>query len=121
MTGPSVTVAIPVLNEAKHIERCLEAVLSQTYDNVVEVLVVDGGSTDGTRSLALSVEGVAVLDNPRRIQAAALNVALEAAKGDVMIRVDGHCLPESDYIKRCVSDLEDHQRRHGRRRDDTSG
>jgi glycosyltransferase involved in cell wall biosynthesis len=106
MTGPSVTVAIPVLNEANHIEQCLEAVRVQTYDNIVEILVIDGGSADDTRSLARSFDGVEVLDNPRRIQSAALNVALDVAKGDVMVRVDGHCQLESDYIERCVSDLE---------------
>jgi glycosyltransferase involved in cell wall biosynthesis len=104
-TAPTVTVAVPVLNEADHIGACLDAIDSQTYTNVVEVLVIDGGSSDGTPALA-ERPGVRVLHNPRRIQAAALNRALEAAKGDVLVRVDGHCVIAPDYVERCVDALE---------------
>ena len=102
---PTVTVAIPVLNEEANIDACLDAVSHQTYRNVVEVLVVDGGSTDRTREVAARRPGVRVIDNPRRIQAAALNIALTEAKGEVFVRVDGHCLIASDYVERCVEVL----------------
>lgn len=102
---PTVTVALPVLNEEATIGACLDAVLAQTYPNVVEVLVVDGGSTDRTRDLAARRPGVRVVDNPRRIQAAALNIALTEAKGEVLVRVDGHCLVAVDYVERCVEVL----------------
>jgi succinoglycan biosynthesis protein ExoA len=105
MTRPTVTVAIPVLNERAHIDRCLESVESQTYDNVVEILVVDGGSTDDTRPRAARHRGVRVLDNPKRIQAAGLNVALKEAAGDIVVRVDGHCILAPDYVERCVDAL----------------
>jgi glycosyltransferase involved in cell wall biosynthesis len=100
----TVTIAVPVLNEEHHIEACLDAIAEQTYPNIVEVLVIDGGSTDRTRELALRL-GATVLDNPRRIQSAALNVALEEAKGDVFVRVDGHCEVARDYVERCVQAL----------------
>ena len=102
---PTVTIAIPVLNEAEHIEACLDAVAAQTYDRIVDVIVVDGGSTDATRSLVEQRPGVRLLDNPRRIQAAALNIALAEAKGEVFVRVDGHCLIAPDYVERCVEAL----------------
>ena len=89
---PAVTIAIPVLNEERHIEACLDAIAQQTYEQIREVLVVDGGSTDRTRELAQRHRRVRVLDNPRRIQAAALNIALHAAEGEVVVRVDGHCV-----------------------------
>lgn len=104
--GPTVTVAIPVLNEAAHIERCLDAVDLQTYPNIVEVLVVDGGSTDDTVRLAQRHPRVRVVANPRRIQAAALNLALAEARGEVFVRVDGHCEIAPDYVTSCVSALE---------------
>lgn len=103
---PTVTIAIPVLNEAEHIDDCLDAVAAQTYDGIVEVLVVDGGSTDATREIIAGRPGVRLLENPRRIQAAALNVALAEAKGDVFVRVDGHCVIAQDYVERCVEALE---------------
>ncbi len=109
MTGatsePTVTIAIPVLNEADHIEACLDAVADQTYGGIVEVLVVDGGSTDTSRSLVSDRPGVRLLDNPRRIQAAALNIALAEANGEVFVRVDGHCQIAPDYVERCVEAL----------------
>ncbi|MEO7442883.1 MAG: glycosyltransferase, partial [Acidimicrobiales bacterium] len=62
------TVVVPVLNEEKDIagcveaiEACLDAVAAQTYERIVEVLVVDGGSTDLTRSIVESRLGVRLL------------------------------------------------------------
>jgi glycosyltransferase involved in cell wall biosynthesis len=104
---PTVSVVIPVLNEEKHIEECLDAVAAQTYPEIVEVLVVDGGSTDETRALVAGRGGlVRLLDNPRRIQAAALNIALGHARGAVIVRVDGHCTIAPDYVERCVEALQ---------------
>lgn len=103
--GPTVTIAIPVLDEAAHIDACLDAVEAQTYGRIVEVLVVDGGSADATRAIVGRRPGVRLLDNPRRIQAAALNVALAEAAGDVFVRVDGHCEIAPDYVARCVDAL----------------
>jgi glycosyltransferase involved in cell wall biosynthesis len=103
---PTVTIAIPVLNEAEAIEACLDAVAAQTYDRIVEVLVVDGGSTDDTRAIVADRPGIRLIDNPRRIQAAALNIALAEAKGDVFVRVDGHCQIAPDYVEQCIEALE---------------
>lgn len=107
MTEITVTVAVPVLNEALHLDACLDAIDRQTYRHVIEVLVIDGGSTDATRSIAAGHRNVRVLDNPHRIQSAALNVALDEAKGDVIVRVDGHCVIADDYVERCVAALEE--------------
>lgn len=111
MTGdpaaPLVTVAVPVYNEETHIGGCLDALSAQTYIGVIEIVVVDGGSTDRTREVvARSGGNVRLLDNPRRIQSAALNVALRAARGEVFVRVDGHCVVDPDYVERCVQTLE---------------
>src|SRR5262245_57975890 len=102
---PTVTVLIPTYQEAAAIDRCLDAVAAQTYQRVVEVLVVDGRSTDDTRERAAAHPGVTVLDNPRRIQAAALNTGIEAATGDVIVRVDGHCTIAPDYVEAAVTAL----------------
>jgi len=107
---PRVTVVMPVYNEAAFIERTLGAVLSQDYPaDRLEALVVDGGSTDATRALVAAIASadprVRLLDNPGRIQARAMNVALDHAQGEIIVRVDGHTLIAPDYVRRCVDPL----------------
>jgi glycosyltransferase involved in cell wall biosynthesis len=101
---PTVTVAIPVLDEAEHLETTLDSIRAQTYPFIMEVIVVDGGSTDHTREIARGYEGLAIrlVDNPGRAQAPALNIALREARGELFVRVDGHCALEPDYVASCV-------------------
>ena len=99
------TVAVPVLNEERHLRACLESIVAQTYRGELEILVVDGGSTDGSRAIAASFPEVRVLENPRRLQAAALNIALDAASGDVFVRVDGHSTIGPEFVERSVEAL----------------
>jgi succinoglycan biosynthesis protein ExoA len=106
LSRPTVTVAVPVLDEEWHLAECLEAVAAQSYPDIVEVLVVDGGSTDRTREIAEGFPLVRVLDNPRRIRPAGLNVAIAAAKGEVFVRVDARTVIAPDYVERCVAALE---------------
>lgn len=105
-TGPTVTILIPTYQESAAIDGCLAAIERQDYPNIVETLVVDGRSEDDTRERAAAHPGVTVLDNPDRVQAFALNVGIAAAKGDVIVRVDGHCTIADDYVSRCVDALE---------------
>jgi len=111
LPAPFVTVIMPIRNEAGFIERSLGAVLAQDYPaDRLEVLVVDGMSTDGTREkvqawLAL-YPNLRLLDNPGRIVPTGLNAGLREARGEVIIRVDGHCEIAPDYVRRCVELLE---------------
>ena len=110
---PFVTVIMPVRNESGFIARSLGAVLDQDYPSGrMEVLVADGMSDDGTRAqveaLARSRNGtrVEVVDNPGRIVPTGFNAALARARGDVIVRVDGHTIVEPDYVRACVEALE---------------
>jgi glycosyltransferase involved in cell wall biosynthesis len=102
----TVSIIMPVLNEASMLRRCLEAVESQDYPHVVEIVLADGGSTDATREIAAGFEGVRIVDNPRRSRPAGLNAALANATGDIVVRVDARTLLEPDYVSRCVDALE---------------
>ncbi len=104
---PTVTVGLPVLNEESHLPDCLEAVLGQSYPNIVEVLVADGGSTDLTRAIVEDCpdDRVRLLDNPRRIRPAGLNVAIAAATGEIFVRVDARTKLAPDYVEQCVEAL----------------
>jgi succinoglycan biosynthesis protein ExoA len=109
---PFVTVAMPCLNEEAYIERCLQSVFAQSYPaDRFEVLVADGGSTDGTRMIleriAHSEPRLRILDNPKKLQAPALNRILEASRGEVLVRMDVHCEYASDYVQSAVRALEE--------------
>lgn len=107
---PLVSVIMPVRNERAFIERSLGAVLEQDYPvDRLEILVVDGMSEDGTREYIQSCQeeqlNLYLLDNPGRIAPTGLNIGIRQAKGDVVIRVDGHCEIAPDYVRRCVQHL----------------
>lgn len=102
-----VTIVLPTLQERAAITDCLDSLLAQDHPNVVEVLVVDGGSTDGTRELvARRGHPVRLVDNPRVTAAAAMNVGLAEAGTDVVVRADAHTVYARDYVRRCVEVLE---------------
>ncbi|OJY15885.1 MAG: hypothetical protein BGO98_24805 [Myxococcales bacterium 68-20] len=112
-TTPLVTIAIPCFNEEHHIQACLEDVFAQDYPvESIEVLVGDGMSTDRTREILEEIAErrpgrVRVIDNPRRLQSAGMNVMIEAAKGDIIVRMDVHARYAPDYVSQCVAVLEE--------------
>jgi succinoglycan biosynthesis protein ExoA len=111
---PTVSIIIPVRDEERFIEACLASVLAQDYPaDRVEILLVDGRSTDRTRELAAGVlagriaEGSArILDNPRRIAPTAMNIGISASTGDVIVRADGHTVLPPDYVRLSVEVLQ---------------
>lgn len=109
MADPFVTVIMPVRNEEAFIARSLGAVLSQRYPaDRLDVLVADGQSDDRTRQIIASLPGserVRVIENPQRRQAFGLNLALRQARGDIIVRVDGHTIIAPDYVRQCVQAL----------------
>jgi len=111
-TCPFVSIIMPVRNEADFLPESLGAVLSQDYPrDRMEVFVVDGMSTDLTRDIVAEMaarhprHSVKVVGNPGRIVATGLNAALALARGEVIVRVDGHCRIAEDYVSRCVEHI----------------
>jgi len=108
---PVVTVAIPCLNEERHIEACLADVFAQDYPATrLDVLVGDGMSTDRTRQILAVVVAqrpgaLRVIDNPRRLQAAAMNAMIAEARGEIIVRMDVHARYATDYVRQCVAVL----------------
>lgn len=102
---PMVSVVVPCRNEERHIVQCLSSVLSTTYPaSRVEILVVDGNSSDKTAALVKSVAAfsrhipIRMIQNPRLLQASAMNIGIAEAKGDIVVRIDAHSTINSDYI-----------------------
>jgi len=105
-TAPRVSVIVPARNEAETIEACIRSILAQAAPGGLEVIVADGRSTDDTARLARSA-GAIVVDNPAGITPAGLNAALNAARGEVIVRFDGHSEMPYGYIAASVRALEE--------------
>lgn len=110
---PCVSVVIPCLNEAAHIGSCLDALAAQTaMPAPMEVLVVDGGSTDGTRDILAAresaMDGLRVLDNPQRITPVAMNLGIAAARSEVVVILGAHAEVAPDFVRRNLDALSAH-------------
>jgi glycosyltransferase involved in cell wall biosynthesis len=111
-THPRVSVVVPCRNEERFIRSCLERILATTYPlHDLEILIADGRSDDATRAIVTEMAArhpqLRLLDNPRRITPAALNVAIRAAQGEIVVRMDAHAFFPPDYIGRLVSALDE--------------
>lgn len=108
-TRPTVSVVVPVRDEAAGLRTLVADVLAQDYAELAEIWFVDGGSRDGTREalaeLAARDARVRVLSNERRGTAAGLNMALRRATGDVVMRMDAHARYRADVVRVCVEAL----------------
>jgi succinoglycan biosynthesis protein ExoA len=108
-----VSVVVPMRNEASTIEACLASLLGSRLPEGIdlEILVLDGGSSDASPVMVAALgerdPRVRLLDNPDRLQAAAINRALDHARGDVLLRADAHSLYAEDYVAECVRLLEE--------------
>ena len=109
-----VSVIVPCFNERSTISLLLMAIVEQMYPlSDLEVVIADGMSTDGTRQAIHSFSSehpeltIRLIDNPQRIIPAALNRAIQVARGEVIIRLDAHSIPNQDYVERCLTILED--------------
>jgi succinoglycan biosynthesis protein ExoA len=108
--APLISVIVPCRNEENFIEPCLQDILNfERPDGGIEVLVLDGLSDDGTREKVRKFAEIhqefRFLDNPRLITPSALNIGIEKARGEVIIRLDVHTRYAPNYLKACIKVL----------------
>ena len=110
---PKVTIVIPCYNEEKTIRMLLDALARQTYPLAkMEAVIADGMSEDNTKGVIAEFQAqnpelpVRVVDNPKRHIPAALNIGIEAARGEYIVRLDAHSVPHPEYIARSIAGLE---------------
>jgi glycosyltransferase involved in cell wall biosynthesis len=110
---PRVSIIIPCFNEEATICSLLDSILKQTFPRgEMEVILSDGLSTDGTRAKVGEFQAehpelaLSIVDNRARTIPAALNRAIEAARGEILVRLDAHSMPYPEYVARCVEALE---------------
>ena len=109
----SVSIIVPCYNEEKRIRFLLDAVFAQTHPRTqMDVTIADGHSTDRTRDVIADFQRthpdlrLKIIDNASQTIPAALNRAIEASSGEIIIRLDAHSGPYPDYVERIVSALE---------------
>jgi glycosyltransferase involved in cell wall biosynthesis len=111
---PKISVIVPCYNERPTIGLLLDAIRRQTFPRAdMEVLIADGMSTDGTRDAIAAFRidfpdlDVRVVDNTLRSIPLGVNRAIEASRGEIILRLDAHSRPYPDYIENSVKALED--------------
>lgn len=104
---PTVTVVIPARNEAGSIAATLASVVGQDYPLPLDVVVVDGASSDNTPEIVgtFAHHGVRLVYNRSGLTAAGLNAGIAASDGEVVVRCDGHAQLPDGYIRRAVEVL----------------
>lgn len=109
---PTVSIIVPIRNEATYIGATLRTLLDQDFPQAeFEVLVADGGSTDATvaivRGLQAEYPNLRLYFNPQRISSAARNLAIRHMTGRYAVIVDGHChIPDRNYLRNVVDAFE---------------
>jgi succinoglycan biosynthesis protein ExoA len=112
MTDRSVSVVVPCRDEAEFIEGLLRALLEQDRP-ASETIIVDNGSTDATVARVEAFSSahpemrLRVIPCDRTGAAAAMNVGIRAAAGEIIVRIDGHSRPVTGYLRRAVERLQE--------------
>ena len=108
MSEPAVSVIIPVLNEERFLKQSVQAILNQNYSGPLEIILALGPSKDQTNVIAQDLakdQRIRLVENPSGRTAAALNNAIKNSNFDIIVRLDGHAIVDSNYIKNAVKTL----------------
>ena len=106
----SVSIIVPMLNEAEHVEHLVADVATQDYPGPIELVVADGDSDDGSVEAlkrAADEHGIelALVRNRARWVSPGLNACIARASGEVILRMDCHAHYPRDYVSGCVTAL----------------
>jgi glycosyltransferase involved in cell wall biosynthesis len=109
MEWPKISILIPTLNSQKILDQCLRSIEKQDYPKEkIEIIVADGGSTDGTRELVKKYDAV-VVENPLKTGEAGKMAALKVAGDEFVALIDSdNILTETDWLKKMLEPLIKH-------------
>lgn len=101
---PMVSLIIPSYNSSHTIEHCIQSCQAMKYPGKMEIIVVDDGSRDGSVDLLKKIKGIRLLHKEKNAgKAAALNMGIRAAKGEIIACLDSDTYPRPDVLVKCVS------------------
>lgn len=102
MSLPTVSIVIPAANSASTIGEAIRSAQAQDYPNIVDIVVP---AADEESAGVARAAGTRVVENPSRLTPVALNLAIAASSGEVVVRVDAHSTLPTDYVSTAVSTL----------------
>lgn len=105
-----ISVILPCRNEEKYIETCIQSLIyNQSEDFPLEIMVVDGMSTDKTVEIVekyiRQYPFIQILHNPEKTVPYAMNQGIAQAKGEIIVRVDAHAFYPENYVSTLVTNL----------------
>ncbi len=101
----NISVIIPTLNEADNINRLIERLKEYGGNQLVEIIIVDAGSQDGTIETVKKLQGVKLLNSPQKGRAFQMNYGAERAKGDLLYFVHADTLPPKCYMQSIIESV----------------
>lgn len=101
-----VSVIIPTYNGAKRVEKCLSALYKQEYPGVLQIIVVDDGSSDNTLDILNKYPDIKVISQENQGPAAARNNGASQSEGEIILFTDDDCIPEPNWISEMLKAFE---------------
>jgi glycosyltransferase involved in cell wall biosynthesis len=95
----AISVVVPFHNAAKHIERCITALISQTYpSSAYEIIMVDNNSTDNSAELVMKYPQIKLLSETKKGAYAARNLGVAESRGEIIAFTDSDCEPSPEWL-----------------------
>lgn len=112
MKEQKISVVIPCLNEEEHIETCIRSIIDNGYPkNLLEIIVVDGKSNDGTLSILAQLKTeynqLKIVENQKKITPVSLNLGLNTASSRFVLIASAHSSFDKHYIEVLINALEE--------------
>lgn len=101
---PLVSVIVPTKNSTEFLERCLDSVKNQTYQNI-EIILVDNNSTDQTKEIARKYTNHVYNQGPER--SAQVNFGVEKANGEFVYKIDSDFVLDPKVVEQCVGKIQE--------------
>lgn len=101
-----VSIIVPVYNIENYIERCLNSLINQTYENT-EIIVIDDGSSDNSKNIVDTYKNIKVIHTDNKGLSAARNLGIKNANGEYIMFVDGDDYVSTNYVSHMVKSIDD--------------